>query len=194
MNAKPRKCANKACRKKFTPSANWLTCCGTDCMLAVIRERKAKQVRREQRKERERLKSLGTVCAESQASVNLYVRVRDFGKGCISCETGKVEDAGHYFPIGSKYRVNRLRFDTRAIHGQCRACNSYKGGGNIHGYTAGLIRRYGEEFLLELDALKRDADQGLLAPLTKDEARQIAADHRKMARELGRKSNMAACA
>jgi hypothetical protein len=152
------------------------------------------KLRRELREGRERLKTLGAMCVDTQKSVNLYVRIRDFGKGCISCDTGAVEDAGHFYPIGSKYRVNRLRFDTRAIHGQCRKCNSYTGGGNVHGYRAGLIRRYGEAFLLELDDLKRSADQGLLEPLTKDEVRSIAAEHRKLARELGVRSNMAACA
>jgi hypothetical protein len=126
--------------------------------------------------------------------VNLYVRVRDFGKGCIACQAGKVQDAGHLFPIGSKYRANRLRFYTPAIHGCCVKCNRYVGGGNVIAFREGIVQRYGQAYLDELDEYKRRADRGDLAPLTKDEARQISADHRRMARELGRKSNAVVCA
>ena len=146
-------------------------------------ERKA---RAEKKAWRAKTKPLVTLCKEAQADVNRYVRVRDQHKGCISCETGAVEDAGHFFAIGSKYRCNRLRFDTEAIHGQCRRCNSFLGGGNLHGYIAGLTKRYGGAYVEDLYRLRDKADQGLLAPLTKDEVRSIAKEHRKLAREMRR--------
>jgi hypothetical protein len=181
------------CRKEFPQFNSLEVVCSVRCAMAYatkhpdgVKRIALKAKRLETREVLERLKPLTRICADAQKDVNRYVRIRDFGKGCISCDTGAVEDAGHFYPIGSKYRVNRLRFDTRAIHGQCRQCNSFKGGGNVHGYRVGLARRYGEEFLLELDLLKRAADQGELERLTKDEARSIAAEHRKMTRELER--------
>jgi hypothetical protein len=143
-------------------------------------------VRKAKREWRAKNKTLSTLCKEAQKDINAYVRVRDQGEGCISCETGSAEDAGHFFPIGSKYRCNRIRFDTEAIHGQCRKCNSYVGGGNLHGYIAGLEARFGRAYVDDLYALKAKADQGLLAPLTKEEVREIAREHRKLAREMRR--------
>ncbi len=79
---------------------------------------------------------------------------------------------------------NRLRFYTRQIHGQCKQCNVYTGGGNRAGYEAGIIERYGQEYLDELYAYKALADQGKLERLTKEEVREMAAEHRRMTREL----------
>lgn len=85
-----------------------------------------------------------------------YVRLRDADKSgyvrCISC--GKIihwkeSDCGHY--------VNRkhlsTRWNERNCNGQCRACNRFDEG-NMLGYTKGLVRKYGDGILNELDMLK----------------------------------------
>lgn len=190
---KQKKC--KVCCSSYTPIDGRLqrVCFDPTCAVEYVRRQKAKSLKREKREGRERLKTLTNLCAEAQPDVNRYVRIRDHGKGCISCDSPTIDDAGHFFPIGSKWRVNRIRFDTRLIHGQCRQCNSYTGGGNIHGYIAGIRKRYGEEYLALMYEIKRMAEHGELPPLTKDEVREIAANHRRMARELGKAINTAAC-
>lgn len=183
----------RICRREFEPRLSTQVCCSPNCAIAYARSQPkavaktaAKLVRQEKRERKEGSESLETVCAKAQKDVNAYVRARDRHKGCISCESGRVDDAGHFFPIGSKYRVNRLRFDTRAIHGQCRKCNSYVGGGNLHGYIAGLIRRYGQSYVDSLYEIKAEADQSVLDRLTKDEVKSIAKSHRVKRRELER--------
>lgn len=90
-----------------------------------------------------------------------YVRLRDADKSgfvrCISC--GKIihwkeSDCGHY--------VNRkhlsTRWNERNCNGQCRACNRFDEG-NMLGYTKGLVRKYGDGILNELDMLKHQVSK-----------------------------------
>jgi endogenous inhibitor of DNA gyrase (YacG/DUF329 family) len=186
------------CRAPYFQASSLKPGCSTVCRMEIQRQkdrkRAAKDERRETKAALERLKTMNKICEEAQRAVNLFVRVRDFGKGCISCDTGRVEQAGHFFPIGSKFRNNRLRFDTRAIHGQCIQCNNFVGGGNVRGYEAGLIARYGQTYVDELYEIKRQAEHGELAPLTREEVAEIKARHWKEAKVLGRASNAAACA
>lgn len=85
----------------------------------------------------------------------LYVRRRDCPDGlgrCISCGrpiTFRNCDAGHYIP-----RTHAAtRWDTRNVNAQCRACNRMKDG-NLPGYTIGLVEKYGDGVIEELNALK----------------------------------------
>jgi hypothetical protein len=143
-----------------------------------------------QRKERankiEELKTLSQLCSAAQKDVNKYIMARDraAGYGCISCGSPDITEAGHYFHAGSKYRCSRLRFDHRNINAQCNSCNQHKGGGNQHEYRLGFIRRYGQEAFDALCETKRKADRRELEPITKTQAREIAKEHRQMAREL----------
>jgi hypothetical protein len=90
-----------------------------------------------------------------------YIRLRDADSSgyvrCISC--GKIihwkeSDCGHY--------VNRkhlsTRWNERNCNGQCRSCNRFDEG-NMLGYTKGLIKKYGEGVLNELDMLKHQVSK-----------------------------------
>lgn len=85
-----------------------------------------------------------------------YIRLRDANKDgyvkCISC--GKIihwkeSDCGHY--------INRAemstRFDEKNCNGQCRFCNRFREG-NMIGYTQGLMKKYGQGILDELQVKK----------------------------------------
>ncbi|MDR2652689.1 MAG: recombination protein NinG [Prevotellaceae bacterium] len=87
-----------------------------------------------------------------------YIRLRDSDSNgyirCISC--GKIvhwknADAGHY--------VNRrhlaLRYDEKNVNAQCRACNRFDEG-NMIGYHAGLIKKYGEYVIQYLEIKKHN--------------------------------------
>jgi len=66
-----------------------------------------------------------------------WIRNRD-GK-CITCATGKAENAGHYWH-------GKLDFDEININGQCVRCNKWNSG-NLASYTQYLLEKYGiEEF------------------------------------------------
>lgn len=78
---------------------------------------------------------------ELQDLVNACIREIDKGFGCISCDNGKVEQAGHYRSVGSN---PHLRYDPFNIFGQCIHDNMHKGGKPIE-FREGLIDRYGKE-------------------------------------------------
>ncbi len=71
---------------------------------------------------------------------HLYIRERDKGRPCISCGTGKPEQAGHYWS-GGNYPA--LKFDEKNINGQCFVCNCVRGS-NHNAYTIGMIAKYGQ--------------------------------------------------
>lgn len=87
-----------------------------------------------------------------------YIRLRDMMQGgvfrCISC--GKLKpinqaDCGHY--------INRQHMSTRFsevnCNAQCRSCNRFDEG-NMSGYRAGLVRKYGEARVCLLESQKYD--------------------------------------
>lgn len=72
---------------------------------------------------------------------NSYVRKRDEGLRCISCDNGGVDHAGHYLNQGQH---SLFRFDETNVNGQCVSCNLFRHGNLIH-YRKGLVKRYGLE-------------------------------------------------
>ena len=111
--------------------------CATQCGLERAEKAKERKQKQELREAKERVKTLAQHVTETQACVNRVVVAEDRDKGCISCGSPNVTDAGHYFHKGSKYRTSPLTLDRRNLVGQCRACNGYKGGGNQHEYRLG---------------------------------------------------------
>jgi hypothetical protein len=78
---------------------------------------------------------------------NKYVRSRDYGEPCISCGSFNGNQAGHYFPVKG-YSV--LRYDEVNVNIQCAGCNMYKHG-NPQEYRKGLVRKYGEQVVKDLE-------------------------------------------
>jgi len=85
---------------------------------------------------------------------NAFIRKRDtLPNGtfkCISC--GKFlpvsqMNAGHYFAAGHN---ESIRWDERNVNGQCVHDNLYLHG-NFHGYTNGMIHKYGQKVVDELN-------------------------------------------
>lgn len=95
--------------------------------------------------------SLNGLRDKAQSEFNLFIRNRDQDKGCISCQYGKVEQAGHFYSAG---QYTALRFNEDNVHGQCLQDNYFKHG-NLLVYRERLIGRIGiERFkLLERSSL-----------------------------------------
>lgn len=92
-----------------------------------------------------------------QQLVNKYVRMRDKGQPCISCQKpikGKM-DAGHLYAVGNYPSV---RFNLKNINGQCINCNQYNGGA-INDYRLNFVLKYSREDLEELDILAHQQRQ-----------------------------------
>ena len=82
---------------------------------------------------------------------NKWIRERDKDKGCVSCITGGVHNAGHFYH-GHLYSA--LQFNEMNVQGQCVHCNLTKAG-NEKGFREGLIRRYGQAKVDFLDSAAR---------------------------------------
>ncbi len=101
----------------------------------------AKDERRQDRMKAIKLRTRSEWLRLTQGDFNAYIRERDQGKPCISCN--KVvhlkRNAGHYLSTGSH---PELRFNELNCHLQCERCNSYLSG-NAAAYRLQLIKRIG---------------------------------------------------
>lgn len=80
--------------------------------------------------------------------VNPYIRSRDkaLWGGSVS-DKGPIAHAGHYYSVGAR---PGMRFNPQNIHGQSVSGNMFKSG-DLLNYRAGLIRRYGEAYIEDLE-------------------------------------------
>lgn len=191
MTNSKKRCTLKTCREYQPALSMLITPVGAFCTqehaleYARHKQHKAREAQRKEnakaRKERVRqdkqrkakLKTLSEWVSEAQEWTNKVVVLADRPFGCISCKDGEVTDSGHYFHRGSKYRIARLTLDRRNLTGQCRACNSFKGGGNQHEYRLGYIARYGQQQFDDLCELKRLTDCGEIPALTIEDCKAV---------------------
>lgn len=80
---------------------------------------------------------------------NKYIRERDNESGCISCNTGQAQEAGHFYSGG---HYSSLRFNENNVHGQCKKCNRHLHG-NLLEYRRRITDRIDLSDLNELDRL-----------------------------------------
>ncbi len=109
---------------------------------------KAQEEKRDRTKLSYLLVNVRNICHE-------YIRKRDQGKPCISCDALWNPDfqAGHFYKAELYSTIKHHEFN---INGQCKICNLRKDG-NESGYRTGFLRRYGIDALMLLDDL---ADTG----------------------------------
>jgi hypothetical protein len=175
----------KICRKEFRPFNSLQVACGPKCAIEVAKKQaeKVKQEaekidRADTRKRKEALKSRGDWLREAQQAFNRYIRARDHGRPCISCErsTGAKVNAGHYLTVGAH---PELRFEPLNCHLQCEHCNCYLSG-NLIRYRQRLIEVIGQDMV---DWLEGPHDP---KKYTIEDIKEIKARYSKMARELER--------
>lgn len=160
---KPRKCKVRDCCNHFIPRNSMHSVCGPACASKLVRDKREKEEtkrnqeqRKKDRETRDRLKTRSDWMKDAQREFNKYIRLRDAGLGCISCDAqlaheagpGGGYDCGHFRSVGS---APHLRFDPRNAAGQCKRCNRY-GAGRVVEYRKGLIARHGLAFVEELEA------------------------------------------
>jgi len=150
---KLKKC--RECPNEFYPVNSFNVTCGLDCSILFARKATKTATKKQYRKELTAfnkknvpVKSLNT---KAQVAVNSYIRVRDQGKTCISCDnlrefaglTGQSMEAGHWHGVGAH---PSLRFVLWNIRRQCSYCND-RLSGNPQKYRLGLIGRFGLEWV-----------------------------------------------
>lgn len=186
---KPKRCQNAECGTKFVPQRLGQRVCSPACALATkdkhqapARKAIADRNRREIKARKEKLKSRAEHLKECQAIFNQYIRLRDADKPCVSCGRPATWDgqwhASHYRSVGS---TPALRFEPPNVHKACSICNSHLSG-NIMGYRPELVRRIGEEAVLELEGPHEPLK------LTIEDIKALKAKFRAWVRELKRET------
>lgn len=138
----------KNCKDKFEPIRfNHKYCLKDECIRAFVTEVKEKSWKETKARLKDGLKTNQDWLKEAQIIFNKYIRLRDSGLLCISCNTlPKKKNAGHYFSSGGHSNV---RFDEDNVHLQCEHCNTYLSG-NLLNYQIGIEKRIGADRLIGL--------------------------------------------
>jgi hypothetical protein len=162
VGIRKKKCANRACRVSFVPSSPFISHCSPDCAVIIALDRMAKKKAKEVKSERaadkkklEKFKSRSDWMREAQTAFNSYVRARDSGLKCASCEDpltqnkrGGMIDCSHYRSVGS---APHMRFHLHNCAAACIKCNRWLGG-NVAELRKGLIARIGREKIEAVEA------------------------------------------
>jgi hypothetical protein len=167
----------KNCREKFEPiKFNAKYCLKDECIKAFVEEVKTNQWKTTKKRMKEDLKTLQDWLKEAQTIFNKYIRLRDMGLVCISCQQPpKKKNAGHYFSSGGHSNV---RFDEDNVHLQCEACNTFLSG-NLLNYQIGIQKKIGAQKLLELQERAH-----LTKKWTIDELKEIIKTYKTKVRSL----------
>lgn len=181
---KQKKC--KYCGDKYTPRKTTQTCCyESECIKKFLDENKPKinrvteKRKREQRNEkREQLKTYSQRVGEVKVVFQRFIRLRDKGLPCISCGSKSLKvDGGHY----KKAEIySGVIFDEHNVHSQCQKCNRYEGG-NEANYRQGLVERYGEKYVLELE---KRANETRSYKYDKEELKEIKTKYQRLINQI----------
>lgn len=137
---KPKKC--KCCNEPFIPVRPLQYVCNAICAAKYSYQQKAKKHKKEEIETRKKLKTNSDHLKDLQIIFNTYIRERDKGKPCISCDKvliGNDVNASHFYSVGA---YPNLRFNENNCHSSCIECNKHKHG-NINEYVLRLPNRIG---------------------------------------------------
>jgi len=169
------RCRN--CKDKFEPvKFNAKFCLKDECIKAFVEEVKTRQWKETKTRMKQDLKTLQDWLKEAQTIFNKYVRLRDQGLPCISCNLPpKKKNAGHFYSQGGHSNV---RFDEDNCHLQCEACNTFLSG-NLLNYQIGIQKKIGAQKLLELQERAH-----ITKKWTIDELKEIIQTYKSKIKEL----------
>lgn len=145
----------KICKILFTPVQFAQAVCNYKCAIEhsknLKKEKDIREWRVEKKTLKDKLKTLSEYEAEAKKSFQHWIRLRDQNLPCISCNNSNTNDwaGGHYYSAGM---YSGFMFDERNCHKQCNThCNKHLSG-NLLEYRKGLIKRYGIEFVDQLES------------------------------------------
>ena len=172
---KTRKC--KYCRSVFSPITTLQkNCFDPNCVTEWINEVKQKNWQKKKAKLKADLMTVQDYIKLAQQVFNKYIRLRDAGNVCISCQKKPLkENAGHFYNANNHWSV---RFDERNVHLQCEHCNTFLSGNLIY-YRENLLKKIGiEEFEnLSAEAMKT-------RKFTIEELKEIISTYKKKCKEI----------
>ena len=167
---KEKKCKN--CKDYFKPRTSLQKyCVKYDCIKVFISEQKEREWKKRKVKMKTDLMTLQDYIKIAQQVFNKWIRQRDKGLNCISCDKeAKKENCGHYHNANNHWSV---RFDEDNCHLQCEHCNTYLSG-NLIPYRENLIKKIGQERYDILSAKANDTRK-----FTKVEVQEIINEYKK---------------
>ena len=167
----------KNCKNQFEPvKFRQKYCFNPDCVKVWVETENAKQWTKKKSQMKADLTTTSDYLKLTQQVVNKYIRVRDEGLNCISCDLPpKKKNAGHYYSQGGHSAV---RFDEDNIHLQCEHCNTFLSG-NLLNYQIGIEKRIGGEKLMQLQAKAHDVKKW-----TKEELKEIIEIYKKKIKSI----------
>lgn len=117
----------------------------------ISRVKEPREILEKYREESKKNKSLSYLIQNTVNLCHKYIKLRDKGKPCISCNSNWHNDfhAGHFYKAEL---YTTLKLNEYNINAQCQKCNLFYDG-NEGGYRIGLINRYSKQFLNDLDSL-----------------------------------------
>jgi len=127
---KQKKCRH--CKEPFRPWSSTHIACSHNCAIQVVKASREKRERKANAKQKLNLKTKKQWLVEAQKAFNAFIRTRDKGRACISCD--KADDgshqrhASHFRSVGA---CSALRFNTFNVHASCAECNGVKSGNLI---------------------------------------------------------------
>lgn len=149
---KTRKC--KYCKNSFEPIAFLQkNCFDPNCVTEWIQETKQKEWQKKKAKLKADLMTVQDYIKLAQQVFNKFIRLRDAGQNCISCNKKPLkENAGHFYNANNHWNV---RFNELNVHLQCEHCNTYLHG-NLIEYRENLINKIGitDYSILEAESSK----------------------------------------
>lgn len=118
---------------------------------AMLKATKPRRELEQLSKEDKNRKGLATLLKNTVRVCHEYIRLRDYGKNCISCNEPylKNHQAGHFYKAEL---FSTIKFDELNIHGQCVKCNIRKEG-NESEYRVNLPKRIGVDNFNKLNHL-----------------------------------------
>lgn len=154
--------------------------CSMDHALEYANANKGKQITRaknqKHKEKKEKVKTRAEWIRDAQTWFNRYIRLRDAGNPCISCQrhhTGQYH-AGHYRSTGA---CPELRFEELNVNLQCAPCNNHLSG-NLTQYRPNLIAKIG---LDKVEWLEGKHDQ---KKYTVEQIKEIISKYKAKCREL----------
>lgn len=170
-------CRNDKCGKKFKPIYNSTQItCSYKCALEY---NKPEQVKRRFDQIKNDAQPISYYEKKARAVFQIFIRLRDKLLPCISC--GRTEskqfDGGHYFKAEL---YTGLIFNELNCNKQCCYCNRDLHG-NLIDYRIGLVKKYGEFKVKELEA---SADQHRIYKFTKFELLEIEKHYKQKIKNL----------
>jgi len=168
----------KNCKEKFEPKTFLQKYCNNEeCIRVFVEEAKAKTWKKTKAKMKADLMTLQDYLKLAQITFNKYIRLRDKGNVCISCQKlPKKENAGHFWNANNHWNV---RFNEDNVHLQCEHCNTFLSG-NLINYRENLLKKIGADKFNLLDAEAKKTRK-----FTKEELKEIIDIYKKKIKEYG---------